>query len=63
MFTVNQIVKGRGEGKFVILSFHKTPGSPVCLGEEGAFVKSVHPVTLIPDRGQIWLPLSVLREV
>ncbi len=54
-FQVNQIVKGKTAGQFVILSF-RTIG-----GEQYAQVKEVCAVTGKARRGEMALPVSALK--
>ena len=54
-FQVNQIVKGKVCGTFVILGFC-TIG-----GEQMAQLKEVHPVTHQPARGELALPLDCIK--
>lgn len=54
MFQVNQIVRGKVAGHFVILGF-RTVG-----GEDYAQLKSVDPVSGRTMRGELCLPLSAL---
>ena len=55
---VNQIVKGVRAGTFVILGFRQVGG------EDGAQVKEVNPNDHTQTApGEIWLPLSALKEI
>lgn len=55
MFAINQIVKGKRAGTFVILAL-RTVG-----GEAGAQVKSVNPANHAEvGRGEMFLPLDAL---
>jgi hypothetical protein len=56
MFSINQIVSGK-VGQFIILGF-RTIG-----GEEYAQVKPYNPATGKAGRGEMALPLSVLKAV
>lgn len=58
MFQVNQIVKGRVFGTFVILAF-RTVG-----GEKGAQVKAVNPDNHSETQpGEFFLPFDALRTL
>lgn len=57
MFDVNEIVKGKRAGVFVIVGFRDIGG------ERYAQVKEVHPVTHEPARGEFALPVDALRKV
>lgn len=57
MFQVNQIVKGNSAGQFVIIAF-RTIG-----GEQYAQVKEYDAVTGKTRRGEMALPVTVLRNV
>ena len=57
MFNVNQIVKGKVAGHFVILAFRNVGGT------EGAQVKPVHPVTHEAGRGEFFLPLDAIESI
>lgn len=54
MFSINQIVKGKVAGSFIILALH-TVG-----GEQGAQVKPYNPATGAAGRGEMFLPLTAL---
>lgn len=56
-FSLNQIVKGRAAGTFVILGFREIGGEP------WAQLKEVNPVTHKPAKGELALPVSALRAV
>lgn len=58
MFQVNQIVKGKRAGTFVILAL-RTVG-----GEQGAQVKSVNPADHSQvGKGEMFLPLDALATI
>jgi len=58
MFSVNQIVKGKQAGTFVILAF-RTVG-----GEHGAQVKPVNPANYSQHgAGEFFLPLDALMTI
>lgn len=54
MFNINQIVKGKVAGSFIILAL-RTVG-----GEQGAQVKPYNPATGATGRGEMFLPLTAL---
>lgn len=54
---VNQIVKGKRAGTFVILALRDMHG------EAGAQVKPVNPVTHEAGHGEMWLPLDALQAL
>lgn len=53
-FSVDQIVRGKVAGTFMIIGFTQIGG------EWAAVLKEVHPVTLKPARGQLALPLDCI---
>lgn len=56
MFAVNQIVKGKKAGVFVVLG-HRTIG-----GEEGCQLKTVNPANHAQHgAGELWLPNTALE--
>lgn len=57
MFKVNQIVKGKRAGTFVILAFRSIGG------EQYAQVKEVCPVTGKARRGEMALPVDALVAI
>lgn len=57
MFKVNQIVAGHVAGYFVILALKQMNGV------DGAQLKEVNPETHETAPGELWLPLSALKEV
>ena len=58
IFEVNQIVKGKAAGTFVILSFE------VMDNVKGAYLKGVDPNDYTNvARGQLWLPLDCLVPI
>lgn len=57
MFNVNQIVKGKRAGTFVILGFREIGG------EQYAQVKEICPVTNKARRGELALPLDAIVAI